>query len=212
MVSSAAGNVPRMDARELFLVSDASLRSVFDRMSPADLDTSVPPEWSSGHRSAALTMRDIVARHTYDEAWIPDVVAGRTAEDVGDRWDGILRGAAAEADPVASYDTVNDLAAAAMSNVSLDPEPTLHFGYGDYPFSEGVLHLVTYRAFQAWQIAHLLGIDFHFAPEQIDAMNELLLPIVPMLRGYGVFPPEIDPPAGADAETRLLCAVGYWVP
>jgi hypothetical protein len=31
-----------------------------------------------------------------------------------------------------------------------------------------------------------------------------------MLRGFGVFPPEQQPPAAADDETRLLCAVGYW--
>ena len=31
-------------------------------------------------------------------------------------------------------------------------------------------------------------------------------------RQWGVFPPAIDPPPGADAETALLCRAGYWKP
>lgn len=207
-MSSPASTVTAMDTRDLFLASDAALRTVIDGLTPADLERAVPAEWSSGHRSAALTLRDVVARHAYDEAWVPDVVAGRTIEEVGDRWSGDLLGT----DPIASYDALNDAATAAVSDPALDPTMTIHFGYGDYPFSEGMLHPISYRAFQAWQIGHLLGTGFRLSPELIEGLDELLLPIVPELRQYGVFPPAIEPPADADAETRLLCAVGFWVP
>ena len=197
-----------MDARELFLQSDAALRSVIDRLTPADLEHPVPPEWSSGHRAAAQTVRDIVARHAYDEAWVPDVLAGRTVDDVGERWSGDLVGD----DPIAAYDRFNDAATTAMTDPALDTGMTVHFSYGDYPFEEGILHTVSYRAFQAWQIANLLGMDFHYSPELIAGLNELLLPTVPGLRAFGVFPPEQTPPTGADDETKLLCAVGFWAP
>ena len=75
-----------MDARELFLLSDAALRSVIDTLTPSDLELIAPAEWSVGHRSASPTLRDIVLRHAYDEAWIPDLLAGRTFAEVGDRW------------------------------------------------------------------------------------------------------------------------------
>jgi len=195
-----------MDARELFLQSDAALRSVIDRLTPADLDRPVPAEWSSGHRSASATMRDIVARHAYDEAWVPDLLAGRTVDQVGDRWSGDLLGS----DPIAAYDALNDAATAAMTDPDLDTAMTIHFSYGDYPFAEGILHPTSYRAFQAWQIARLLDIDFHLSPELIAGLDELIVPTVPTLRAYGAFPPEQTPPEGADAETRLLCAVGFW--
>jgi len=195
-----------MDARELFLQSDAALRSVIDRLTLADLDRPVPAEWSSGHRSASATMRDIVARHAYDEAWVPDLLAGRTVDEVGDRWSGDLLGS----DPIAAYDALNDAATAAMTDPDLDTAMTIHFSYGDYPFAEGILHPTSYRAFQAWQIARLLGIDFHLSPELIAGLDELIVPTVPTLRAYGAFPPEQTPPEGADAETRLLCAVGFW--
>jgi hypothetical protein len=205
-VSPATSSVAAMDARELFLEADAALRSVIDALTPAQLELAAPEEWSSGHRSASLTLRDIVLRHAYDEAWIPDLLAGRTPDEVGDRWKPVL----SSDDPIGTYDAISDAATAAMSAADLDQAMTLHFSYGDYPFADGILHPTSYRAFQAWQIARLVGSDFHFSPELIAGLNELLLPIVPELRGYGVFPPEQQPPAEADDETRLLCAVGYW--
>ena len=199
-----------MDARELFLHSDAALRSVVDALAPSDLERAAPAEWSAGHRSASLTLRDIVLRHAYDEAWIPDLLAGRTTDEVGDRWKSVLDSEGSRDDPIGTYDALHDAATSAMSAPDLDQSMTLHFSYGDYPFSEGILHPTSYRAFQAWQIARLVGSGFHLSPELIAGLNELVLPTVPALRGFGVFPPEQEPPTGADDETRLLCAVGYW--
>lgn len=194
-----------MDARELFLSADAAFRSVVDRIAPADLGRPAPQEWT---QKKDPTIRDVLASHARDEAWVPELVAGKTIDEVGDRWDGELLGD----DPIAAYDALNDAATAAMSDPGLDQGMTLHFSYGDYPFSEGITHVVSFRAFQARQLAQYLGIDFHLSPELIDGLTELLLPSVPQLRAYGVFPPAIEPPADADAETRLLCAVGYWSP
>jgi hypothetical protein len=190
--------------RELFLAADAALRSVIDRI-PADaLGRPAPQEWS---RIPDPTFRDILAAHASDEAWIPDVVAGRTIDEVGSAHDGDLLGA----DPIAAYDRLNDAAAAALAS---DPpaDAVAHFSYGDYPLSEGLLHLATYRGFQAWSIAHELGIAFRLPQTVIDGMNELVVPHADEWRQWGVFPPAIEPPAGADDETVLLCATGYWKP
>jgi len=103
-----------MRERELFLASDAALRSVVDRLTPADLARPVPAEWSSGHRATALTLRDVVARHAYDEAWVPDLLAGKTPEQVGETWSGDLIGD----DVIASYDAIHDAASATATTRS----------------------------------------------------------------------------------------------
>ena len=46
----------------------------------------------------------------------------------------------------------------------------------------------------------------------VAGLNEHVVPYADEWRQFGVCPPAIDPPARADDETRLLCAVGYWVP
>lgn len=89
---------------------------------------------------------------------------------------------------------------------------TFRFQYGDYSAQEGLAHLAVYRAFQAWLIAKHLGIPFHLPSEIIAGMNEHVVPHADQWRGFGVFPPAIQPLAGADDETLLLCAVGWWTP
>lgn len=194
-----------MDTDRFFLISDASLRGVIDRLSPADLERPAPSDWSG--RTDEPTLRDILWAHAYDEAWLPDVIAGKSVAD-GDPWkDRDLLGD----QPIASYDALNDTATAAVE-AGVDPGSIFRFQYGDYPASEGLVHLAIYRAFQAYSIAKLVGQDHHLPDEFLDGFDEHIAAHVDEWRGFGVFPPAIEPPEGADRETRILCAVGFWQP
>ena len=193
-----------MKQRDLFLMSDAALRDVIDMLDLDQLSTKVPADWS---RKPDPTLRDIVAAHAFDEAWVPDVLAGKTAEEVGDRWSGDLLGD----DPIGNYDEFND-AATEAALADRDPKQVVHFSYGDWSLADGFVHLAVYRAFQAWSIAKLVGLDFSLPDDVVDGFNEEVVPHIEEWRAMGVFPPEITPPDGADAETILLCRVGYWVP
>ncbi|MEW2012906.1 MULTISPECIES: hypothetical protein [Microbacterium] len=148
-----------MKADELFLQADAALRSVIDRIDPADLSKPAPQEWTS---TPDPTFRDILFAHAYDEAWVPDVLAGKSVADGDEFRDADLLGD----DPIASYDRLNDTATAAVRD-GAEPGTVFRFQYGDYPADEGYAHLATYRAFQAWLIAKRLGIPFHLSPELI---------------------------------------------
>lgn len=193
-----------METNELFLAADAALRSVIDRITPEDFDTPVPSAWT---HIPNPTISDILKSHAYDEAWIPGVLAGRSIVGGDDLIDRDLLGD----DPIAAYDSLNDAATAAVLE-GVDPEMIFRFQYGDYPAKEGFAHLAMYRAFQAWMIEKHLSIPLHLSPEIIAGMNEHVVPDTELWRGFGVFPPAIDPPADADEETRLLCTLGFWMP
>ena len=193
-----------METNQLFLLSDSALRSVIDRLTPDDLGKAAPVEWS---QTPEPTILDILRAHAYDEAWVPDVLAGLSAAD-GDKWRELdLLGD----DPIEAYDALNDTATAAVRD-GVAPDTVFHFQYGDYPAAEGLVHLSLYRGFQAWMIAKHLNIPFHLSEELIAGLTEHVLPNAEEWRGFGVFPPAIEPPTDADDETRLLCAVGYWLP
>lgn len=193
-----------MQTDELFLASDAALRSVIDRLDPEDLSRPAPQEWTS---TPDPTVRDIVHAHAYDEAWIPGVLEGRSIADGDDLREADLLGD----DPIGAYDALNDTATAAVRR-GVSPDAVFRFQYGDYPAAEGFAHLATYRAFQAWLIAKHLGKPFHLPPELVAGLEENVLPHADQWREWGVFPPAVEPPADADDETRLLCAAGYWEP
>jgi uncharacterized protein (TIGR03086 family) len=193
-----------MKQKELFLQADAALRSVIDSITPAQLAMPAPADWS---RTPDPTVRDIIADHARDEAWVPDVLAGRTIDEIGDRYSGDLLGD----DPVASYDRLNDLATAAVER-DLDPDKTVHLSYGDFPVAVYLEHISTYRAFQAWLIPKHLGIDYSLPTALVDELWEQVLPQVEDWRTMGVFGPEVGVPAGADRETQLLGKTGFWIP
>jgi hypothetical protein len=203
-VSEAMPTLRNMRADTFFLLSDAALRSVIDRVQPGDFDKPVPASWSSFENPTVL---HLLKSHAYDEAWIPGVLAGKSVADGDELRDKDLLGD----DPIAAYDALNDTATAAVQG-GVDLDSTFRFQYGDYPADEGLSHLAMYRATQAWMIAKRLGIPFHLSPELIDGLNEWVVPHADEWRSFGVFPPAIDPPAEADDETRLLCAIGFWVP
>lgn len=191
-----------MNERELFLLADAALRSVIDRLTPEQLEVAVPSDWS---RVPDPTMLDIVAAHAFDEAWVPDVLAGRTAAEVGDKHAGDLLGG----DPVASYDALNDAATAAVNREGDDDE-VVHLSYGDFPTRVYLQHITTYRAFQAWSIAHLLGFDYALPDALVEGLWEVVVPQVDEWRTFGVFGPEVEVPENADRETQLLGKTGFW--
>jgi len=192
-----------MKQRELFLMSDAALRDVIDRIRPEQLELPVPAEWS---QTPEPTLLDVVAAHAYDEAWVPDVLAGRTIDEVGDKYGGDLLGG----DPLESYDRLNDAATVAV-NRPIDPDDVVHLSYGDFPVTTYLEHISTYRAFQAWSIAKHIGLDYSLPPELVDALYEIVVPQIDDWRAMGVFGPAVDVPEDADRETRLLGMTGYWV-
>ena len=193
-----------MKQKELFLQADAALRSVIDRITPDQLGLPAPTDWAV---TPNPTVRDLVAAHARDEAWVPDVLLGRTIEDAGGTYDGDLLGD----DPIAAYDRLNDVATAAVQE-DLNPEKVVHLSYGDFPIREYLEHISIYRAFQAWSIARQLGWDYALPAGLVDSLEEVIGPQIDGFREMGVFPAEVPVPEGADRETRLLGRVGYWVP
>ena len=190
-----------MAPTELFLQPDAALREVIDHLATPDFSAPGRKEWS---QLESPTLLGILGRHAYDEAWMPDELAGRAPAD-GDAYADVdLLGD----DPIASYDALNDTATAAVR--AGEVAETFRFTYGDYPADEGFAHLATYRAFQAYAIAKHFGIPFHLSPELVDGFDEHVVPHAGEWRQWGVFPPAIEPPADADDETRLLCTLRFW--
>jgi hypothetical protein len=200
-MSFAAASVAPVKNSEVFLLADSTLRTVIDSLTPAELALPAPAEWS---RSVDPTLRDIVAAHVRDEAWVPDVLAGRTIEEVGDTWNGDLLGD----DPIAAYDRAHDRATAAVV-AGFPADLIVHLSYGDFPVDEFFEHTLYYRTFQAWSIAHLVHRDIELPPELVDAVWELVMPQLDSLRAINVFPPEVEVDAGADKQTRLLGKTGF---
>jgi hypothetical protein len=190
--------------QQLFLAADAALREVIDQFTPATLELAAPAEWSS---NKATTMRGVLANHAKDEAWVPDVIAGKTIEEVGDTWAGDLLGS----DRIGNYDKLNDLAATAVKTPIADGQ-IAHLSYGDFPVATFLEHTSYYRGFQAPLIAKVAGIPFHMTDDLIDLLWSSVEPNIEELRAIHVFGPPIEVPDGSDRQDLLLGMTGFWRP
>ncbi len=189
---------------DLFLLADAALLDAVESVGPADWDTAAPRTLSRGRDQ---TIRDVVADQAHDEAWVPDVLAGRTIAEVGDAHGGDLLGA----DPRAAYRALNAAAGRAVRAIT-DPRATVHVTYGDLPAAVYLEHVTPYRALQAWALARAVGRDVALDPVLVEGVREQVMPGLDRWRAMGVFGPAVAVPDDADRRTRLLAATGYWAP
>jgi len=85
------GRLPRMMDVAVFGLGQDALKSVVDRIADDQWSLEVTP--AMRFREWHHTLLDIINHQAYDDAWVPDVLAGRTAEEVGAKFDGDLLGA-----------------------------------------------------------------------------------------------------------------------
>ncbi|MDB5171059.1 MAG: hypothetical protein JWO35_753, partial [Candidatus Saccharibacteria bacterium] len=69
-----------MTIQELFIRSNEELKKVIDQITDQQWDIVMP----AGITSKPATLHESVNYHSYDDAWVPDVLDGKTKAEVGD--------------------------------------------------------------------------------------------------------------------------------
>jgi hypothetical protein len=180
----------------VFQLADEAAQRAFGLIGPPDMDSVLPPLFDMPGADQPLPLRQVLAHAAYDEAWIPDMLAGRTMDEVGkDAYDGDLLGD----DPHTGYARIAERARAAAAQVS-DRDAVVHCGYGDVPTWDYFWQLNVARSLAAHDIARHLGAESPLTEELARAMWEGTAPSADMWRSFGVF--RAEAPVAADAPWR----------
>ncbi len=188
----------------VFALADHALERVLQQVTPDQWDRAVPDYVAA--RESGLTLRKIVSYHCYDEAWVPDVLAGKTADEVGDTYDHYKHGTGL-ADPAAEYSVLMEAAIAAAEDCA-QLDDSVHLSYGDFPGREYLKHISSFRGFRAYDIARFIGVDRTLPPDLVAGLHAEVEPQIDTWRAWGVFGPAVPVPADADPQSRLLGMVG----
>ena len=70
-----------MNEKDVFILADEALKKVVDQIRDDQWDLVVPDDMT---RKPGTTLRQTINYHAYDDAWVPDVLAGKTIAEVGD--------------------------------------------------------------------------------------------------------------------------------
>lgn len=163
----------------------------------------IPSWFQTGRVQVDATLRTIVNYHAYDDAWVPEVLAGRTIQEVGTKFDGDLLGDS----PLRNFNKYSAAACEAVQ-VLANPEFIVHLSYGDYPAKEYLTHTMSFRGFRVYDIAKLIGADTSMPAALVEGMWDLLSPRVEEWRKLGVFGPQTALPANPTLQDKLLAMAG----
>jgi len=188
-----------MTIQELFVAANRALLQSVSQIKPHQWDIPLPEESST----RPTNLRDAVRYHTYDDAWVPDVLAGKTAEEVGDGYEPLLK----NEDVLAEFTKYNELASQTVGGFD-DLDRVVHLSYGDFSAKEYLQHITSFRALRAYDIAALVGADTKMADDYVDALQHEYEPEIEFYRQVGVFPAAVEVPADADKQTKLLAMFG----
>src|SRR5262249_40006391 len=135
--------------------------------------------------------------------WMPPLFEGKSVAEVGSSLDGDLLGE----DPKAAWRrSASEAEAAVRGDGAM--ERRVHISSGDVPGAEYTLQVLADLTIHGWDLARAIGADDTIDPVLLDAVEPFYERVMTVWKRFGSFGGDIDPPEGADRQTRLLALLG----
>jgi hypothetical protein len=191
---------------ELFVMAEEMLVEVLGRIRDTDRDIVLPPLFEEPGLDKPAPIWRVVELYARDDAWVPDLLSGRTGDEVGrERFDGELLGD----DPPASIARIAGAAVAAAREVT-DGDATVHAGYGDVSTRIFLQRLTIARSLVAHYVATYLGSTACPLPEELARpLWEVTAPEAEMWRALGFFRDPMPLPDHVSWRDRFLLTAGH---
>lgn len=161
-------------------------------------------QWDAATPCTDWSVSDLVNHLTAEQLWVPSLVRdGATIASVGDAFDGDMLGP----DPVASWDT----AAAASGEAFLEPgalDRTVHLSFGETSAQFYCGQMISDLVVHAWDLSRAIGADEKLPDDLVAFVVREITPYAADLAKSGLFAPAVEPPDGADVQTKLLSLLG----
>jgi hypothetical protein len=189
---------------EVFVRADEAVAGVFAQVRADQWLLVLPPVFDMPGADKPVTLREAVTHLARDDAWVPDMLAGRTMDEAGRcRFDGDLLGE----DPGQGYARIARAATAAARQVT-DPDAPVHCSYGDAPMDNYFWQLNIARCLTAHDVAGVIGVPSPLTEELSRAMYEGTEPEADTWRQYGIYREKVRVPASASWRDRFLALTG----
>lgn len=162
-----------------------------------------PHQWTAPTPCAGWSVHDLVNHLTAEQLWVPELLMGSTAADVGGRFDGNVL----DDDPVAFWQAAADAAGEAFG-VPGALDVTVHLPGGDLGASDYCARLTADAVVHTWDLARGIGADPGLSDELTDFALTELAGYGDDLATSGLFGPPVATSGTAGPLTRLLGLTG----
>jgi uncharacterized protein (TIGR03086 family) len=169
-----------------------------------------PDQWGDSTPDTDWDVRALVNHLVVEQLWVPETLAGKTVEEVGDRLEGDQTGP----DPVATWErAVAESRATFAQPGAMDR--IVHLTGRDAPALDYCREMTADAVVHAWDLAKGIDSDERLDPELVEYAFEVFNSMKDDLATSGMFAEPIPVPDDADPLTRLLAVVGRradWLP
>jgi hypothetical protein len=195
---------PRLKEPDVFVLADHALNDVVALIEDDQWAMEMPATFATRQTDHRPTLREIINYHAYDDAWVPDMLAGKTMAEVGlEKFKGDLLGG----DPKRNFRAIVDKACAAARALD-DLDRTVHCSFGDFPARGYLWQTNMFRGLRAHDIAKVIDVDFPLPAELVQGIWDEISPQAEKWRAIGVFPAAVAVPDDAPLLDRLLGITG----
>ena len=160
-------------------------------------------QWGLPTPDDEWTVRDLVNHLVSEQLWAPELLVGRTVEEVGDVFDGDVLGD----DPIDVWiDASTQAREAFLAPGALDR--VVHLSFGDTPATEYAHQMTFDLTVHAWDLAQGLGVDADLGPELVSFVLGYAQRRRGMFAASRLFAGPVPVPDDAPELTRLLALAG----
>jgi uncharacterized protein (TIGR03086 family) len=196
--------IKRLSEPAVFVLAETALNQVVSKIEDDQWSMEMPAGFKTRRLDHTPTLREIIGYHAYDDAWVPDMLAGRTMAEVGkDKFKGDLLGD----DPKGRFAALVDTACAAARELD-DLDRVVHCSFGDFTAREYFWQINMFRGLRAHEIAKAIGADARLPDDLVQGMWDEINPNAEAWRKIGVFGAAVDVPKDAPLLDRLLGLTG----
>lgn len=193
-----------MTEPELFVLADRALNRVVQQVREDQWSMEMPESFFTRAVDRRPLLIEVLEYHAYDDAWVPDMLAGRTMDEVGrDKF----RGGLLAGDPKGRFAEIVESACAAAQAAD-DLDRTVHCSFGDFPARGYLWQVTSFRAFRTHDLARIVGVDPTLPAELVRGLWDEFLPRAGEMRGLGVFREPVPVPDDAPLQDRLIALTG----
>lgn len=183
-----------MNSDDLLKYSLNCATHILGLVSPADFDNPTPcSEWD---------LRALTGHMLYEIAWVPDLLAGKTIAEVGDKYEGDLIGA----DLQSSWNKLAELAAQAITQI--DPGSTVHLSYGNVSAEHYINEIGGDILIHAWDVGQAMQCSVWFEKNIAEDIYTMVLPRKDEFATSGLFGEPKPVPDNSPIQVKLLALFG----
>jgi len=183
-----------MDPKKLYLYALDVATKVVERVGLEQMELATPDtEWN---------VHDLLQHIIYELAWTADIVAGKTIEEVGDKYEGELL----VGNPVQAWRHYEVMARVAVEEC--DVETTAHLSYAVMPVSEYLFDAGIDQLIHAWDLGQAIGVPVVFDVSMAQGVYDRVSPKKDQLVVSGLFAAPVAVPDDATVQVKLLAIMG----